>query len=266
MSENQLSVRAAEMPSVLTSFGNKDAFEHAQRVAKMISASDLVPMRFKNNVQNTMIALEFANRLNASPIMVMQNLYIVHGSPGWSGQFVISAINSCGKFADDLDFEFTGKEDTDEWSCRAFTKDKKGREKRGAKVSIKMAKSEGWYDKSGSKWKTMAEQMLMYRAASFFGRVHCPDVLNGMYTVDEINDYTEMAEFEMDKYILKLLDNANMDEEEKAIISDKVAYGLTSEEANIIASELRNNQLDPLTHGKNFSATDAKEHLKRITK
>lgn len=265
MTQEISSATAAQMPGLLQAFVNKDSFEHAQRVAKMICASDLVPKRYQNNVQNTMIALEMANRLKASPIMVMQNLYVVHGAPGWSGQFIISMINSCGKFSEDLDFDFTGNEGTDEWSCRATTKDRKGKEKRGAKVSIKMAKDEAWYDKSGSKWKTMPEQMLMYRAASFFGRVHCPEVLSGMYSVDEINDYTQMSDASMDSYILRLIDGANLDAEEKSILEEKVADGLTAEEATIIANDLRGNQLDPVTQGKNFSATDAKEHLKRIT-
>jgi hypothetical protein len=57
-----------------------------------------------------------------------------------------------------------------------------------------MAKAEGWIDKNGSKWKTMPEQMLMYRAATFFCRVFCPEVLAGVQTSDEITDigYTEM--------------------------------------------------------------------------
>jgi hypothetical protein len=58
----------------------------------------------------------------------------------------------------------------------------------GTKVTMQMAKDEGWIDKSGSKWKTMPEQMLMYRAGAFFARVHCPDVLYGIQMVDEVKD------------------------------------------------------------------------------
>lgn len=34
----------------------------------------------------------------------------------------------------------------------------------------------------------MPQLMLMYRAAAFFGRVYCPEILNGMHTADEIQD------------------------------------------------------------------------------
>lgn len=266
--DNEQGVQLNNAQAVPDAFINREQFEHAQRVAKAFSASDLVPTRFKNNVANTMIALEMANRFKASPIFIMQNLYIVHGSPGWSGQFVISAINSCGKFKEDLDYEFSGEEGKDSWSCRAYTIDKSGKVRKGAKVSISMAKAEGWYEKIGtngkntSKWPTMGEQMLMYRAASFFGRVHCPEVLMGIYTVEEIEDITVMSDMNMDEYILRLAQTSSYDEDQRDIIRNKVDDGITMEEAFQIAQDLRDNQLQPVTHGSNYSVTEAKEAAK----
>lgn len=51
-----------------------------------------------------------------------------------------------------------------------------------------MAKEEGWYGKSGSKWKTMPEQMLAYRASAFFARVHIPNALMGIHVEGEVDD------------------------------------------------------------------------------
>jgi hypothetical protein len=51
-----------------------------------------------------------------------------------------------------------------------------------------MAKAEGWVSRKGSKWATMPELMLMYRAASFFGRLYAPEVLMGMHSMEEIQD------------------------------------------------------------------------------
>ena len=39
----------------------------------------------------------------------------------------------------------------------------------GPTVTIAMAKAEGWYGRSGSKWPTMPDLMLSYRSAAFFG-------------------------------------------------------------------------------------------------
>jgi hypothetical protein len=179
------------MDNTLTNIPNENAFstqtfEHAQRVAKMLCTSSLIPKEFQGNVQNTMIALEMANRIGASPLMVMQNLYIVHGKPSWSSTFIISAINSCKRF-DPLRFELTGTGDA--MSCYAWTTEK-GKTDRieGPAVTMKMAKAEGWIDKNGSKWKTMPELMIRYRAAAFFGRLYAPEIMMGMQTKEEILD------------------------------------------------------------------------------
>ena len=167
-------------------FTNLDAFEAGQRVCKMLSSSSLVPTIYQGNVANTFIALEMATRTGSSPLAVMQNLYIVHGRPGWSAQFVIAALNACGKFSP-LRFELTGE--GDKRACKAWAIEHgTGERLEGPPVSVEMAKAEGWYSKNGSKWQTMPELMLRYRAATFFGRLYAPDILMGMRTSEELHD------------------------------------------------------------------------------
>jgi hypothetical protein len=157
-------------------------FEHAQRIAKLLSSSDLVPNQYKGNIANTMVALEMAHRMNASPLMVMQNLHIIHGRPSWGSSFIIASLNSCGRF-ETLRFESTPT------SCKAVTMDKQsGAILEGPTVTMEMAKLEGWLDKPGSKWKTMPELMLKYRAAAFFGRLYAPEIMMGLYSADEVVD------------------------------------------------------------------------------
>ena len=45
-------------------------------------------------VANCVIAFDVATRIGASPLMVMQNLYIVYGRPSWSSKFLIATINT----------------------------------------------------------------------------------------------------------------------------------------------------------------------------
>lgn len=171
-------------------FGSTATFEHTQRVAKMLCASDLVPKEFRNNVQNTVIALEMAARIGASPLAVMQNLYIVHGKPSWSSTFIIGAINSSARFSP-LRFDVSGT--GDDLRCVAWTTEKGKTERiEGPAVTMKMAKLEGWVDKAGSKWKTMPELMIRYRAAAFFGRLYTPDIMMGMQTHEEVVDVTHV--------------------------------------------------------------------------
>jgi len=170
-----------------TSFGNKEAFEHSQRVAIMLSKSELIPTTFQNKPANVMIALELANRVGASPFMVMQNLYVVHGKPAWSSQFLIATLNACGRFTS-LRYE---SDEKNGGRTRAYAKDiKSGEMCYGAWVSIEMAKAEGWSEKNGSKWKTMPEVMMRYRAASFFTKQFAPEVSMGIHTYEEAQDIT----------------------------------------------------------------------------
>lgn len=174
-------------------FNSAGAFELAQRMSKALASSSIVPQAYQNNVGNCMIALEMASRLNASPLMVMQNLHVINGRPAWGSQYIIAMINQSHKYKTELQFEISGEGDAR--SCTAYVFDKNDHRVEGPTISIQMAKDEGWYGKNGSKWKTMPDVMLRYRAAAFFGRLNCPEMIMGIYTRDEVieigeDDYT----------------------------------------------------------------------------
>lgn len=179
---------SSAVPSI---FNDMKRFEDAQRIAKLLSYSDLVPDSYKESgngkgLANTLIAINIANQTQSDVLMVMQNLNIIHGKPSWSAQFIIAAINSCGRFEP---MEFITEGSGDNKTCYAVAVSKaSGTKIIGPKVSISMAKAEGWFSKKGSKWQTMPDLMMQYRAATFFGRLHAPDILMGMRTQDEVED------------------------------------------------------------------------------
>ena len=166
-------------------------FELIQRKGQMFASSTIVPDTYKNNLGNCVIALEMAERLNASPLMVMQNLYIVHGTPAWSSKFLIATINASKRFSP-LRFEFKGEEGKASYGCRCYAYEAEDKEHKeplfGDWITMEMADKEGWTKKNGSKWISMPAQMLRYRAAAFWQRVYCPEISMGLYTEDEIND------------------------------------------------------------------------------
>ncbi len=190
-------------------FGSMEGFELMQRQAKLLAHSTLVPKEYQGNLSNCVIALNMANRMNADPLMVMQNLYIVHGRPGWSSQFLISTFNASGRFSA-LRYEWVGKEGTDSWGCKAWATEKAtGERLEGSTVTIAIAKKEGWYSRNGSKWQTMPAQMLMYRSAAWFIRAYAPEIAMGMHTTDEIIDLTESAD---GQFLYEVEQNANMED------------------------------------------------------
>jgi len=184
----QLAPRETSLPDVHAGLTTLAGFELAQRAAKLLASSTLVPKEYQGNLANCVVALNMAGRIGADPLQVMQNLYVVHGRPGWSAQFLIATFNQSGKFSA-LRYEWTGTEGKDDWACRAYAVERStGETLKGAWVSIGLAKKEGWYSKAGSKWQTMPQQMLMYRAASWMVRAYAPELAMGLQTVEEVRD------------------------------------------------------------------------------
>lgn len=177
-------------------FGTSDNFIMAMQMAKALSSSTIVPATFQKNDSNCLIAIEQAQRLHVSPLMVMQNLYVIQGRPSWSSKFLIAAINNSGKFDTELQFDETRDKNGKPFSCTAWAM-KNGRRVEGMTVDMDMAKDEGWLNKNGSKWKTMPQLMLRYRAASFFSNLQCPELTMGLYTREEIQD-NDLKEYPME--------------------------------------------------------------------
>lgn len=231
--------REQNMPMVTMGFGSLQSFELMQRAAKMLAYSTLVPVAYRSQKEikdygkvvgyeenpsalpNCVVALNMAQRMGADPLMVMQNLYIVEGRPSWSSQFIIAAINSCGRYTP-LRFQLSeqaearpveymetkwtkgngGKSEKQEVkrtisvanrTCIAWAIEKEtGERLESPVISIDMAVAEGWLTKNGSKWQTMPEVMLRYRAAAFFGKLYAPELLMGLQTSEEAHDIIEM--------------------------------------------------------------------------
>ena len=176
------------VPTAVSMWNDMKMMNNTFRMAKMLASSALVPDAYRNSPENCVVAIDIANRMGISPLMVMQSLYVVKGKPSWSGSFCAAAINGCGRFSP-LEFEYVGEEGKPSWGCYATAvRLATGKRCYSDIITIQMANSEGWINKPGSKWRTMPRQMMMYRAAAFFARAHCSDILLGYKTVEEIQD------------------------------------------------------------------------------
>lgn len=262
---------------VAFNFFDPQQFETMQRVCKMFASSELVPDMYKTvykpfpngateeqvkaiqyenrlaenkAMSNCMIAIEIAQRIGASPLMIMQNMVPIYGKPSWSSKFLVATVNTCGRFnplqykftdkgmlgmVDYVDYvwdnqarkkvpttkQFDGKKIMD-IECVAYTT-AKGSDNilESSPVSVRLSIQEGWYTKSGSKWQTMTKQMLMYRAASFWTNAYAPELSMGMKTEDEIRDIVDVefedvtAELEKEKAANANKTNIGFDNEQK---------------------------------------------------
>lgn len=200
---------------------------------------------------NCVVALNMALRMGADPLMVMQNLYVIEGRPSWSSQFIIASLNSCGRFSplrfdlsepgktEDLTYSATfwkeGKKVTEQrkakikhQTCTAWVIEKEtGERLNGPTISIQMAIDEGWLTKNGSKWLTMPEVMLRYRAASMLGRLYAPELLMGLQSREEIEDFIDATPDNAGTYTVDINDLRNKEPEAPAIIDSDIVSDST---------------------------------------
>lgn len=178
----------SKQPLTGNPFASKSTYLSMYPVAKNLAMSDMIPSAYQKRPENCMIAIDIANRMGVSPMAVMQQLYIVRGKPTWSGQACLGLIKTAYK---KFRVVYSGKEGTDERACHIEVTDSDGQVLSGSKVSIQMAKQEGWYGKSDSKWRTMPEQMLAYRAGAFFCRIYLPNQMMGFAVEGEAEDISK---------------------------------------------------------------------------
>lgn len=220
--------------AVTMGFGNLQSFEFMQRTAKMFTHSSMVPTAYRQSnekkeygkptvmvenpsaLPNCIIALNMSQRMSADPLMIMQNLHVIEGRPSWSSQFIIAAINSCGRYSP-LRFDIKQGPEIDatcttfEWennkkkaivtktrvkntSCIAWAIELATQTRlESPAVTMEMAVNEGWYGKNGSKWQSMPDLMLRYRSAAFFGRIYAPELLMGLPSAEETRDVLDVT-------------------------------------------------------------------------
>ncbi len=163
-------------------------FMQIQRVAMVFADCDVIPTNFQKNVGSCFVITQLAIRLGVDPFMLFQSMMVIHGKPGMEARLCIALANERGPFTGPIQYEFSGTKGQDDWTCTAIAKHKETGEVYKLPINWATVKAEGWLDKSGSKWKTMPEQMFRYRSASWLIRAYCPEVVLGIHTIDELED------------------------------------------------------------------------------
>ena len=182
---DELTVKEGALPVSADVFAKTESFQELFNIGKMFASSSLVPQAYQGKAMDCAIAVDMANRMGLSPMMVMQNLYVVKGKPSWSGQACMGMLKNAKEFKE-VNPVYFGEKGTEDRGCYIKAVTKEGELIEGPEVTLKMARIEGWA--SNKKWQTMPELMLAYRAAAFFARIHIPNLLMGCFVEGEAED------------------------------------------------------------------------------
>jgi hypothetical protein len=154
------------------------------RAAELFAESDLVPSHYRNKPANCFIAINRAQRLGVDELYFFEKTYIVKGKLGIAAELAIELANSCGRFRGPIKFRLFGEGDAR--GCTAFATLASDGEVVENTVTYAMAVAEEW--SKNSKWQTMRDQMLQYRAGAFLVRLYAGGALGGMYMREELED------------------------------------------------------------------------------
>ncbi len=203
------------MNSPMATILNPVLYKHLMTVAAQFATTQLIPKHFQDKPQDVFVALHMAHRMGCDPILVLQNLYVVHGMPGWKSSFIIAQANMAKAFASPIRWRVekrsepiaikrkktswdNGQKRTTEVNAvvpdiavTAYAADKTTGEELAVEVTMQQAIAEGWTD--NEKYSSLGEQMLRYRSAAFLVRLYAPQVMLGVPVVDELEDVEGVA-------------------------------------------------------------------------
>lgn len=163
------------------------SFSDDWKIANQLAKSTIIPKEYQGKPENVVLCMGMSRKIGLDVMTVINNLQLVMGKQEWKGSFIPVLIEMTEKYTD-LEHNFVGKESEDNFGCYLeATRVRDGKRIKGTTVTISMAKKEGWYNRN-SKWQTMPQQMLIYRASAFFARAYCPAALNGLFTEGESSD------------------------------------------------------------------------------
>lgn len=171
--------------------------DEAWRFAQALATSSIVPIAYQGKPSDCLIAIDLALRFDAPWLAIMQHVYTIHGKPAMDAVLCMALVNRSNQF-EPIEYEVVGSNVNDpDYRVRAYAT-RKNTEKvlYGPWIDWKLVKAEGWYEKPGSKWKSMPEQMFHYRAAIWFQRRYCPELTMGMITTDEVYEMPETKQIE----------------------------------------------------------------------
>lgn len=162
----------------------------AMEFSKMLSESNMVPKAYQGKPGDIMVCVQWGMELGLAPLQAMQNIAVINGKPSVWGDALIAMVQA-SHVCEDIE-EWIEGEGTPNPVAICVAK-RKGRSPVTAKFSVDDARRAGLYGKPGP-WTQYPQRMLKLRARGFALRDAFPDVLKGMITAEEAQDYPEAAQ------------------------------------------------------------------------
>jgi hypothetical protein len=161
----------------------------AMSFAKMVANSDFAPKDFRGKPESCLLAIDYGSSIGLSRMQSLQSIAVINGRPTiWGDAALALVIGSpvCEYVRETVD----GEGDSMVATCEAK---RRGYEKPSfVRFSVADAKKAGLWGKAGP-WTQYSRRMLQMRARGFALRDTFPDILRGLVTAEEAQDYPQAA-------------------------------------------------------------------------
>lgn len=160
-------------------------FDDAFRFSKMVAASEFAPKDFRGKPESCLLAIQHGSEIGLSPMQSLQNIACINGRPAIWGDAAL-ALCLASPVCDGIHELIEGEGDNMTAVCKTSRKGKDANVV--ARFSVADAKKAGLWGKTGP-WQSYPRRMLQLRARGFALRDAFPDVLKGLVTAEEAQDY-----------------------------------------------------------------------------
>jgi hypothetical protein len=159
----------------------------AMTFSDMLANSSMVPRAYQGKPQDILVCVQWGMEMGLAPMQALQNIAVINGKPSVYGDALMALVQA-SPVCEDIE-EFFEHEGTPNPVAVCVAK-RKGRKPVTARFSVEDAKRAGLWAKQGP-WTAYPKRMMQMRARGFALRDAFPDVLKGMITAEEAQDYQE---------------------------------------------------------------------------
>jgi len=161
----------------------------AIQFSDLLASSSIVPKAYQGRPQDILVCVQWGFELGLAPMQALQNIAVINGKPSVYGDAAMALVQA-SPVCDDVE-EFFENEGSTNPTAVCVAK-RKGRKPVTVKFSVEDAKRAGLWGKQGP-WSAYPKRMMQMRARGFALRDAFPDVLKGMITAEEAQDYPDEA-------------------------------------------------------------------------
>lgn len=160
-------------------------FGEAMEFAKMIAGSGMVPAAYRGKPADVLIAIQMGAELGFAPMQALRGIAVINGQPSVYGDAALALVRGSG-LCESLVEHIEG--DGDDVVAVCVAKRRGQEEPIIGRFSIADAKRAQLLGKPGP-WQQYRNRMLAMRARGFVLRDGFADVLRGVITAEEAQDY-----------------------------------------------------------------------------